>query len=157
MSAQFAFALSLEPWIPVRDGEPTVRALFNRHYSRRHYRDGRTPSLFVGPGEKMVLRSPAGDACFVWRRFWPMGADRNGPHPGVNCAVFRNESDRLSSTLILDACRLAWQRWPGERLYTWVNPRAIRSTNPGACFKVAGWRRCGETKGGLIELEIRDG
>lgn len=65
---------------------------------------------------------------------------------GVNCAVFRNESDLLSSTLILEAEALALQRWPdARRFYTYINPRAIASTNPGYCFKVAGWRRCGVT------------
>jgi hypothetical protein len=39
---------------------------------------------------------------------------------GVNCAVFRNESSVLSSELIREACGLAWTRWPGERLYTYV-------------------------------------
>ena len=34
-----------------------------------------------------------------------------------------------------------------------VDPKAVRSTNPGYCFMAAGWRRCGVTKGGLIILE----
>jgi hypothetical protein len=41
---------------------------------------------------------------------------------------------------------IADRRWPGERHYTYVNPRAVRSTNPGFCFLAAGWRRCGVTK-----------
>jgi len=44
-------------------------------------------------------------------------------------------------------------KWPGERLYTYVNSHKIRSTNPGYCFLRAGWRKCGMTKGGLIILE----
>ena len=40
----------------------------------------------------------------------------------------------------------AWKRWPGERLYTYVDPKKIKSTNPGYCFKVCGWRKCGVTK-----------
>jgi hypothetical protein len=59
---------------------------------------------------------------------------------------FRNEGNTLSSKLILDAEEIAWRRWPGQRLYTYVNPRGIRSNNPGACYKAAGWRRCGVTK-----------
>jgi len=30
-----------------------------------------------------------------------------------------------------------------------INPRRVKSTNPGYCFLVAGWRRCGQTAGGL--------
>lgn len=60
--------------------------------------------------------------------------------------LFRNESDVLSSKLILAAEKIAAARWPGERFYTYVDPKKIRSTNPGACFKKAGWRVCGVTK-----------
>jgi hypothetical protein len=132
----------------VRDGDHTVRCIFNRHYSRRHYADGRAPYLFVGPGQKMVLLTPDARAIFVWRKFI---SDDN--QSGINCAVFRNEGLIQSSDLIREAMRLAWLRWPGERFYTYVNPRAIRSINPGACFKFAGWRHCGQTKGGLVILE----
>ena len=129
------------PWIPTRDGDPSVRAVFDRHYSRKHYADGRRPKLFVGPGEKLVLRTPSADAIFVWRRFRSMDEQE-----GVNCAIFRNEGPLLSSDLIREAEALAWERWPGERLFTYVNPKAVRSTNPGYCFLRAGWQRCGVTK-----------
>jgi hypothetical protein len=57
--------------------------------------------------------------------------------------------------LIQEATQLAWQRWPGQRLYTYVNPRKVRSTNPGCCFLKAGWRRCGVTKHNkLLILEL---
>lgn len=40
-------------------------------------------------------------------------------------------------------------QWPTiTRHYTYVAPNRVRSTNPGACFLFAGWRRCGVTKGG---------
>lgn len=129
------------PWLVARDGDETGRALFHRHYSYRPYADGRRPKLYVGPGEKLVLLTPCARALFVWRRF------RNDDgQAGVNCAIFRNEGAGLSSDLIRAADDAAWERWPGERLYTYVNPRSIRSTNPGFCFLMAGWRRCGVTK-----------
>jgi hypothetical protein len=135
-------------WCFTRDGDADVRRVFNRHYSRRHYADGRAPKLFMGPGEKMVLVTPDASAIFGWRKF----KDDSG-QVGINCAFFRNEGGGLSSELIRDAMTLAWDRWPGERLYTYVNSRRIRSTNPGTCFMKAGWRRCGTTKGGLVILE----
>ena len=137
-------------WFGVRDGDPRARALYARHYSCYHYADGRKPKKIVGPGEYMMLMTPGADALFVWRKFM----DASGQQ-GVNCAVFRNESRHLSSDLVREACELAWQRWPGSRLYTYVNPRAVRSANPGYCFKVAGWRVCGQTKERqLLILEI---
>ena len=42
-------------WIGIKDGDPRGLGLFRQHYSARRYRDGRRRSLFVGPGEKMVL------------------------------------------------------------------------------------------------------
>jgi hypothetical protein len=74
---------------------------------------------------------------------------------GVNCAVFRNESKLLrSSELILQAEQIAWKKWPGQRLFTFVNAGKVKSTNPGYCYLMAGWRKCGITKSKkLIILE----
>jgi hypothetical protein len=135
-------------WWITKDGDLTALELFKRHYSHYEYRDGRTPKLFVGPGEKIVLRTWPGDALFVWRRF----IDQSGQR-GVNCAVFRNESEHRSSELIRQADAIADFCWPGARHYTYVNARRIKSINPGYCFIAAGWRKCGKTKGGLIVLE----
>lgn len=141
-----------EFWRQSRDGDPLGLVLHRRHYSRRRYADGRDPALFVGPGEKLVLIAHDDDALFVWRRF----IDASGQQ-GINCAIFRNESPHLASAMILDAESWARDRWPGERFYTYVNPRRIRSSNPGYCFKRAGWTRCGMTRGRrpLVVLEKR--
>lgn len=84
-------------------------------------------------------------ALFVGRKF----VSRDGQQ-GVNCALFRNEGAFCalvqSSRLILAAEAWAWARWPGERLYIYVDARRVRSSNPGYCFQKAGWRRCGVTK-----------
>lgn len=129
-------------WLPIRDGDPRGRAIYNRHYSSYKYKD-RRPKRFVGPGEHMCLMTVNCNALFVWRKF--MRPSRDG-QAGVCCSVFRNESTILSSTLILEAMELANQRWPGERLFTYVDPTQIRSTNPGYCFKIAGWTPCGVSK-----------
>lgn len=147
------FLLSDATWEVVKDGDPTARSIFSRHYSKHNYADGRKPKLFVGPGQKMVLLTPDAKALFVWRKF--KSADGQ---VGVNCAVFRNEGKQRSSDLIRAAMKMAWERWPGERLYTYVNAKKIRSVNPGACFKKAGWRRCGLTKWNrLVILESSSG
>lgn len=132
-------------WYQVKDGDPAGLELFNRHYSKYHYKDGRKPTRFVGPGERIVLVTMDGKALFVWRKF----IDKSG-QKGVNCAVFRSEykkEDRVrASGLILLAERYAHERWPNERLYTYVNPSKIQSPNPGYCFLKAGWEKCGMTK-----------
>lgn len=129
-------------WVEVKDGNDTGRAIFDRHYSR--FRDGaprRRSLLYLGPGEKLVLVTACARALFAWRKF----LDDSG-QTGVNCAIFRNEGAGLSSNLIRAADEIAWARWPGERHYTYVNPADLPGTNPGYCFLVAGWRRCGYTK-----------
>ena len=130
-------------WLHAQDGDPRAYALFRRHYSTLAYksRPRGAERRFCGPGEKMVLLTPDCNALFVWRKF----VDKSGQQ-GINCAIFRNEGPQLSSELILAAERLAWQRWPEARLYTYVNPRKVRSSNPGYCFKKAGWRVAGQTK-----------
>ncbi|HUX31050.1 MAG TPA: hypothetical protein VMV78_10560 [Thiobacillus sp.] len=125
-------------WYLTKDGDLNALALFHRHYSHRKY------------GEKLVLVTAKYDALFVWRKF----IDASGQQ-GVNCSVFRNESAMRSSELIRDAMEFAFIRWPDERLYTYVNPNRIRSTNPGCCFRKAGWQICGKTKGGLIVLDFQ--
>lgn len=138
-------------WIPVKDGNDTGRSIFNGHYSRRTYKDGRDPLLYVGPGGKVVLITPDATALFAWRLFIS-----DAHELGVNCAVFRNEGPSLSSNLIVAAHPFAWNRWPSERrLYTYVDPTKIRKKrDPGRCFLRAGWRHCGWTASGLRILEF---
>jgi hypothetical protein len=132
--------LDNQTWIPVRDGDLAAWLLFQRHYSKYHYKDGRLPRKIVGPGYYILLINAPGTALFCWRKF------RNPVDSGICCNIFRNESPMLSSLMILEAEQIAWTRWPEERLYTYVNPRAIRSTNPGFCFISAGWHKCRVTK-----------
>lgn len=136
-------------WQLFKDGNPAALALYDRHYSARPVEDRK---LFVGPGEKTVLLTAARDALFVWRRF----IDDSG-QTGINCAVFRNEGPLLSSELVREAMAIAWMKYPGQRLYTFVDAEEIKSTNPCCCFKVAGWRECGVSKAGLIILEALPG
>jgi hypothetical protein len=135
-------------WFVTRDGDRDCLALYERHYSAYRYADGRTRVLFVGPGDKLVLRTERGDAFFVWRRF----IDDSGQQ-GVNCAAFRNESEHLSSALVRQADAIADATWTDRRHYTYVDRSKVSSKNPGFCFLAAGWQRCGQTKGGLLILE----
>lgn len=128
-------------WFAAKDGDRDALSLYERHYSCYKYADKRKRRKIVGQGEYLMLITAEANALFVWRKFRSMDGQK-----GVNCAVFRNEGKIKSSVLIKEAMELAWQRWPGERLYTYVNPRKIRSSNPGYCFLQAGWRRCGVTK-----------
>lgn len=135
-------------WWLTKDGDKDCLAMYERHYSAYQYKDGRRRTQFVGPGEKVVLRTESADAVWVWRKF----IDDSGQE-GINCAVFRNESSHLSSTLIRQADTIADCLWPDSRHYTYVNAERIASKNAGFCFLKAGWKRCGKTKSGLLILE----
>jgi hypothetical protein len=123
-------------------------SIFKRHYTARKVRK---IEQFIGPGEKMALLTQDARAIFAWRKFISDAGE-----VGVNCAVFRNEGCTLarSSELILAAKELAWERWAGERLYTYVDAFEVRhKRDPGRCFIRAGFVQCGKTKDGKLIFE----
>ena len=140
--------LTGETWLVVADANSAAHRLARRHYSARHYRDGRRSKKFVGPGAYLALLTPDERAVCIFKKFRDASGEK-----GVCLSLFRNESERLASKLIVAACQAAWCKWPGERLYTYVNTQKVRGTNPGYCFLRAGWRRAGWTRGGLLVLE----
>lgn len=141
----------MEPlWWITKDGDRSCLALYQRHYSAYRYKDGRVTNQFVGPGSPIVLRTADTSALFVWIKHID---DIIPKQEGVSCSVFRNESSYQSSELIRQADAIADFCWPGERHYTTVDTKKVRSRNAGYCFLKAGWRRCGYTKGGLLILE----
>lgn len=144
-------------WLTVLPTDDRLRGLYMRHYSsaKATMRRGRPTESwglrFVGPGECMPLLTVDGRAGFNWR----LSRYRKDGQVGVECTLFRNEGTECSSELIREATARAWERWPGLRLFTFVDPREIASSNPGFCFMEAGWRRLPErTKRGLRILEI---
>ncbi len=135
-------------WVESKDGDHFAYEMYRRHYSSAKNPNPKQRQ-FVGPGQPLVLMGMLCNALFVWRKErYRMDCQR-----GINCAVFRNESHFLSSLMILEAMDWAWEKWPGERFFTMIDASKVRSGNPGACFKRAGWRGCGNSKGGLIILE----
>jgi hypothetical protein len=114
--------------------DPEMSMLADRHYSRRTV----GARQFLYSGRKLVIRNSEGTILFGW--VWPYEEMRMDGQTGFNCAIFRNESDRLSSEVILECEAIAAARWGTNRMYTYVDPRKIRSSNPGYCFKRAGWK-----------------
>jgi hypothetical protein len=140
-------------WYPSHRADPRALALYLRHYSSRVYVDGRPRKQFVAPGACIVLLTASCDALWVWHRAHP--GLRLDKQEGVSCAVFRNEGPYRASELIREAEQIAWVRWPGERLFTYVDPTKTRAEVAGYCFLRARWRRCGVSKKGLLLFEKR--
>lgn len=101
----------------------------------------------------MALMTADARALWVWQ-YMPVEYRKDGLS-GVYCAIFRNEGPCRSSELIREAEGLAWARWPGERLFTFVDPRKVASAVPGWCFLRARWKRTGSTQRGLLVFEKR--
>lgn len=122
------------------------------HYSRR------TPGskTFTGVGQEIVLVTDSA----VWaviRQRTPSargsGASRGrlgvvDPKPTYvwRNMLFRNLGDDLSSRLIISALVVTYQEWaikygrlPTEVLRTEIDPTKIRGSNPGCCYKKAGF------------------
>jgi hypothetical protein len=144
-------------WLRVKDGNAVAIGLFRRHYSYNVKRNqlkfwpNASDALFAGPGEKLVLLTPCARALFVWRKFRSADGQQ-----GVSCAIFRNEGAGRASDLIREADEFAWERWSGERLYTYVNDRKVRrSRTPGRCFLKAGWRYVRDKEGKPARTKCR--
>lgn len=124
------------------------------HYSRR------TPGsrTFTGVGREIVLVTDCGRA--VWACVYQRtpAARGTGASRGRETAtdarvryiwrnmIFRNLGAGLSSDLIRGALAATYEQWrrrygslPAERLRTEIDIRRVRSTNPGFCYKAAGW------------------
>lgn len=134
------------------------------HYSRRT-RDAKT---FTGVGREVVLVHESGRAvwaCVYQRTPSARGTGASRGRVGVTDAtpryiwrnmLFRNLGAGLSSDLIRSATAETYVQWvirygalPPERLRTEIGVREIRSSNPGCCYKMAGWVKDKTVRGKL--------
>ena len=112
------------------------------HYSRKNKK---SKSLF-GPSRTLTLRNAEGTILFGWT--WPKDGMRRDGQNGYCCAIFRNESERQSSEIILEAEGMAEAKWGKNRMFTYIDASKVKSSNPGYCFKMAGWKFAGISKSG---------
>jgi hypothetical protein len=127
--------------------DPRGSAVADRHYNRQ------TPGAaqFVPPGSCCVFRH-ADDA--LWVTSWPFAEFVQHDWAGawIN-STFRNESERLTSELIVEAVahtRAHYSTMPGLGMVTFVDADKVRpKRTPGYCYLMAGFEHVGFTKGGL--------
>lgn len=134
-------------WTITDKGDQDVRLLADGHYSRQ------TPGSrqFCRNGQNLVFVTPANDAAWVTFRPTPGKAHRQDKLDAWECSLFRNTGPVLSSELIWEAVALSvalWGELPPDGMITYVKPEAIRSVNPGYCFKRAGWVTAGKARDG---------
>lgn len=133
--------------------DPAVRALADRHYSRQ--KPG-TPR-FVPPGRCLVLVC---DGAF-WVTSWPFAEYVRHAWGGAwICSAFRREDpcSYKASDMITEAVAATRHKYgepPALGMVTFVDASKVRAKrDPGRCFLRAGFRRVGETKGGLVALQL---
>jgi hypothetical protein len=79
------------------------------------------------------------------------------------CSAFRREDEDAmrASDLIVAACaatRAHFGEPPELGMVTFVDPMKTRTKrDPGRCFRRAGFEVCGETKAGLVALQLVPG
>ena len=140
-------------WIRSHRADPEVVPLADRHYNRQKI----GAPQFAPPGRCLVLKTPALDA--FWITSWPFAQYVKHAWGGAwICSAFRNESDILSSILILEAVEATIEEFgepPDIGMVTFVNKDKVRhKRDPGRCYLKAGFKYCGLTKGGLVALQM---
>lgn len=130
------------PWTLSHKYDKHGARLADGHYSRRKVGSPQ----FMPPGETIVLIAPG--AVFGWWRPHPRsGLKAMNGYDGWTCSIFRRISGPLASDMIL-AAELALEPEQAapcgpSGLLTYVAEGKIRSTNPGYCFQMAGYRYIG--------------
>lgn len=140
-------------WQLSHRADDRARPIADRHYNRQKI----GAKGFVPPGRCVVLLTAGADA--LWVTSWPFADYVKHAWPGAwICSCFRNESVVLSSLLIREA--VAATRWaypdvPALGMVTFVDEsKTRRKRDPGRCYRKAGFKPCGYTKGGLFALQL---
>lgn len=137
-----------------------ARLVADRHYNRQ--KPG-TPQ-FVPPGRCFVLYANEGGHEALWVTSWPFAEYVRHAWAGAwVCSAFRNEGAGRASELIVTAISHSRQHFgdpPPLGMVTFIDRRKVRPTRVrgtevwGWTYQKAGFRVVGETKGGLLALQL---
>ncbi len=83
------------------------------------------------------MRDATEEVLFGW--MYPDEDKRMDGLTGCNWSIFRIESARRSSDIIMKCGTKKIERWGPNRMYNFVNPAKIRSVDPGFCSKLPDW------------------
>lgn len=106
----------------------------------------------------------ADDCRAVWVTSWPFAEFVKHAWAGAwMCSAFRNEGAGLASELIRQAVSATLAHYgapPALGMVTFIDRRKVRPTKVrgtdvwGWTYRRAGFSECGETKGGLLALQL---
>lgn len=133
-----------------------ARIIADRHYNRQ--KPG--TKHFVPPGRCLVLKHPTS----FWVTSWPFAEYVRHAWGGAwVCSAFRKEGEGHASEMIRDAIsctRFKYPETPELGMITFldrkkVQPIKVRGVKTwGRTWELAGFKAVGETKGGLLALQL---
>jgi hypothetical protein len=141
-------------WCLSHKGDPRALPLADRHYNRRKVGSPQ----FAPPGRAFVLLTQ--DAKAVWITSWPYAQYVKHAWAGawVNSLFRREDGAPLASDLIRAAVAATSAHWPDVPplgMVTFVDAaKTRRKRDPGRCYRKAGFRHVGFTKGGLWAFQM---
>ena len=141
-----------DTWALSHRADPAVVPLADRHYNRQKV----GAPQFAPPGRCLVLKRP--DA--FWITSWPFAEYVRHAWPGawINSCFRREGGDHLASDMIRAAVAATVWRWPDVPdlgMVTFVDAgKVTHKRDPGRCYRHAGFRHVGFTKGGLLAWQL---
>jgi len=141
-------------WLKSHRADAQVVPLADRHYNRQKIGSPQ----FAPPGRCLVLKTEDCDA--FWITSWPFAEYVRHAWAGAwVCSAFRNESLLYrSSDLIREAVAATLAFYgpaPELGMITFVDAsKTRRKRDPGRCYRRAGFKHVGFTKGGLYALQL---
>jgi hypothetical protein len=145
-------------WCLSHRADPVARRIADRHYNRQKIG---TPQ-FVPPGRCLVLVSDCANA--FWITSWPFAEYVKHAWAGAwVCSAFRSEGAGRASEMIrqaVAATRAKYGAAPDLGMVTFIDRSKVQPTKThgeqtwGWTWKQAGFREVGETKGGLLALQL---
>mgnify|MGYP000287596614 FL=1 len=147
-------------WHTSHRADPFSREIADRHYNRQKIGSPQ----FVPPGSCAVFKAETATGRAFWVTSAPFAQYVRHAWAGAwVCSAFRNEGAGVASELIWDALaasRAALGTPPALGLVTFINRRCVRPVKVrgvetwGRTWTRRGFRYVGETKGGLMVLQI---
>lgn len=150
-------------WQTSHRADPFAADIADRHYSRQTVGSPQ----FGPPGSCFVLKAKTPTGGAYWVTSWPFAEFTKHAWAGAwICSAFRNENAGVASSMILQAIaatRAHYGEPPTLGMVTFVDRKKVAPTmvrgKPvwGWVFRKAGFVDCGETKGGLLALQLVPG
>jgi hypothetical protein len=140
-------------WLRSNRADKRALPIADRHYNRQKIGSPQ----FVPPGKCLVLLTP--DIGALWVTSWPKAEYVKHAWAGawIN-SLFRRESGPLASTLIraaVAATRAYYGKPPTLGMVSFVDASKVKhKRDAGRCYRKAGFKLVGTTKGGLLVYQM---